>query len=242
MKPSRLRLAVLAAALSAFALWVLLERGYLRLNYPSRAEYPLRGVDVSHHQGTIDWVRLARAGNDFAYIKASEGVTFRDSRFAANWSGAESAGVLPGAYHFFTLCAPGADQAGNFLDAAPPSPRPSLPPAVDLEFGGNCGRRPTPEAFAVELQRFLQRIETAWGRRAVLYVTSEFYRIYLEGRFPENPLWVRDIFWTPRFTGERGWRFWQYASRGRLPGVRRFVALTVIRGTAREFAGFTASP
>src|SRR6516165_7639969 len=73
------------------------------------------GVDVSGHQGDIDWLSLAAGGVAFAYIKATEGGDFRDKQFQKNWDGARTAGMLRGAYHFFTQCRSGADQATNFI-------------------------------------------------------------------------------------------------------------------------------
>lgn len=97
----------------------LYERGYVRLNYPSSRTYPVRGVDVSSHQGKIDWGRLTRETRiDFAFIKASEGARLRDRRFLANWAAADGHAAR-GAYHFFTFCSPGAAQARNFIAAMP---------------------------------------------------------------------------------------------------------------------------
>jgi lysozyme len=72
---------------------------------------PLRGaehygIDVSNHQGTIDWPAVAGDDVTAVYIKATEGQTFVDNRFAANWAGAASAGLQRGAYQFFSLCSP----------------------------------------------------------------------------------------------------------------------------------------
>ena len=53
------------------------------------------GVDVSGHQGEIEWPSLAAGGIGFAYIKATEGGDFRDKQFQRNWDGARAAGVLP---------------------------------------------------------------------------------------------------------------------------------------------------
>ncbi len=215
----------------------LLYQGVARFNYPKREQYAVQGVDVSHHQGKIDWRLLKGPSAQFAYIKASQGVTFKDPAFRDNWAGALSAGVVPGAYHYFTLCASGAEQAANFLAAAPRPQEPSLPPAVDLEFLGNCARRPSPAMFRQELEKFLTAVETERGCRLVLYVTHAFYSQYVEGYFEDNPLWVRDLFRRPNLKG-REWRLWQYADRGRLPGVATFIDLNVFNGTPSEFAAF----
>ena len=232
-------LALVVGLISGAALaLLLLYRGVVRFNYPSHEQYPVEGVDVSHHQGKIDWRELSGASVRFAYIKTSEGATFRDSLFQDHWVGAQSVGVVPGAYHFFTLCRPAAQQAANYLAAAPKPSALTLPPAVDLEFGGNCARRPSPAEFRQELELFLKTVETAWGCRLVLYVTEEFYAAYVDGHFEDNPLWVRDIFGRPTLSAGRQWRIWQYANRGRLPGVTTYTDLNVFNGTPSDFASF----
>src|SRR5262249_34286320 len=74
-----------------------------------------KGIDVSHYQGTIDWAAVNDGGIGFAFMKATEGLTFVDSTFAANWSGAKAHGVVRGAYHFFRPQDDGIQQADFFL-------------------------------------------------------------------------------------------------------------------------------
>ena len=110
--------------------------------HPDDARYPSQGIDVSHHQGAIDWKLLPAQGVDFAYIKATEGADHRDTRFFDNWAGAQRARIPHGAYHFFTLCQPGARQAAHFIAVAPREAD-ALPPALDLERMGPCRQGPT---------------------------------------------------------------------------------------------------
>ena len=86
---------------------------------PWAARYDMQGVDVSLHQGAIDWRALAADDIAFAYIKATEGADHVDPRFEANWEGAGETELYRGAYHFFTLCRPGAQQAANFIAVVP---------------------------------------------------------------------------------------------------------------------------
>src|SRR3954469_13973606 len=102
---------------------------------PSELRYPYQGVDVSHHQGHIAWAKLPGQGVDFAYIKATEGADHVDRRFSINWRRAGAPGLRRGAYHFFTLCRSGRDQAAPFLLYVPFEAA-ALPPALDLEFPG----------------------------------------------------------------------------------------------------------
>jgi lysozyme len=133
---------------------------YFRPFSPDRGRYPVRGIDVSHHQGLIDWQRVAADDVAFAVIKATEGGDHVDDAFALNLREARAAGLAVGAYHFFTFCRPGADQARNFISIVPRN-QPLLPPVVDIEFGGNCPQRPSPEQLNAELSAFLAPVEAA---------------------------------------------------------------------------------
>ena len=221
----RLRAAALAVAallLVGFALYVLAGRWA-----PSNARYPVQGIDVSHHQGRIDWAKLPAQGVDFAYIKASEGGDHRDSRFAENWSASRAAGVATGAYHFFTLCRPGAEQAANFI-AAVPLEEAALPPAVDLEYLGNCSARQSPEQFHRELAAFIAAVEGHFGKPVLLYLTEEFDSAYRVSARVDRPLWLRSLVREPDF-GARPWRLWQVSNFRRLDGIEGRVDWNVQR-------------
>lgn len=214
-------------------------QGYIWFNDPSREKYPVRGIDVSEHQGDIDWSLVRQEGYDFAFIKASEGLDHTDSRFAENWEEAGGAGLVCGAYHFFTFRSPGLEQARNFLETAPPAPD-GLPPAVDIELGGNSADVPDREAFRAELDVFLREVENAWGRRPVLYVNDESYERFIMGAYQDYPVWNADVLWSPGLTDGRPWLFWQYSPRGRVDGIGGFVDLDVFNGSREEFASFAA--
>lgn len=207
--------------------------GYWRFNYPSAAEYPVRGIDVSRHQGKIDWAAVAGSGVRFAYIKASEGGDHRDQRFPENWSAAKAAGLSRGAYHFFTFCKPGAEQAANFVGAVPVTAD-ALPPAIDFEFVGNCKRRPPREEVHKELEDFTKALRARYKKEPVLYATRSAYERYLSEAPPPARLWSRDILQKP--TG--AWTFWQFAENVRVPGVARPADQNVFNGSERDFEAF----
>lgn len=182
-------------------------------------------VDVSNHQGPIDWRRVAADDIDLAYIKSTEGKAWVDARFEENWRESGRVGLRRGAYHFFTLCSPGAEQAENFLRTAPPEDS-ALPPAVDLELRGNCAHRPKPAELYAELDVFLARLESAWGRKVLLYVGPEW-----EDRYPVHdrgarPLWLKRF---PLRPGEDRLAVWQLHGWARVDGVRGQVDFNVVR-------------
>ena len=201
--------------------------GYLYYAYysPDRSKYPLRGIDVSRHQGTIDWPAVAKSDVAFAILKATEGGDHQDERFAANLAGAQAVGLAVGAYHFFTFCRPGAEQASNFLSAVPHDSA-LLPPVVDLEFAGNCSTRPTVADLKRELSDFLTPVEAAFGRPAILYVVDDAAAMYA-GALPDRPRWIRSIIWAPV---NSDWVYWQYHSAGHVAGIEGEVDLNVLQG------------
>ncbi len=201
---------------------------YLRSTgmYPAdRGKYPVRGIDVSHHQGMIDWKRVAADDVSFAILKATEGGDHLDTRFATNLAQALDAGLAVGAYHFFTFCRPGAEQATNFIATVPRDPR-LLPPAVDIEFHGNCPERPTAEKLRTELMAFLDPVETYFGKPAVIYLPDDA-AIRYGSVMPERLRWVRSLIAHP---GDEGWVYWQYDDKGRVDGIEGDVDLNVLQG------------
>ncbi len=205
--------------------------------------YAVKGVDVSHYQGEIDWRKLREGGVRFAYIKATEGAKLRDARFEENWRRSRDAGILRGAYHFFSMCKPGAEQAANFI-AAVPAQAESLPHALDAEQMEPCPNGKGVANPVAEIGAFLDAAEKRFGRRPLIYTTREFFEAHFHGgrlaaRLAKERFWLRSLHRTPRF-GNRGWTLWQYHHRGRRSGVRGPVDLNAFNGSEAAFREFAA--
>ncbi len=217
------------SVLAGFAVRHTYYAGLWRFNYPAVGDFPVQGLDVSHHQGPIDWPAVPAGRFKFVYIKATEGGDFRDSRFHENWRGAQEAGLRVGAYHFFTLCRPGADQAQNFIDVVPVVDG-ALPPVADLEFGGNCSRRPPQNLIVNELRDFTDRLAAHYGTHPILYVTDEFFVHYIaRSLFADYAMWARNLFGQPDPDLFPDWLIWQFANNGRVPGITGRVDLNAWR-------------
>ncbi len=186
------------------------------------------GIDVSAHQGSIDWAAVAGDGIGAAYVKASEGATFEDDRFAENWTGAREAGVEVGGYHFFTLCKTGEEQAANFLGRlrAVGADSTALPPVVDLELSGNCAARPPAEVIQGRLRAFVAAVEAETGQQVRLYLLGAFGQRYpLPPELADRQRWARRLLLRP---AEDGWAWWQVSSRARITGIDGPVDLDVV--------------
>lgn len=181
------------------------------------------GIDVSHHQGVIDWDRVGEDNIDYAYIKSTEGETLVDEKFAANWAGAGDAGISRGAYHFFSLCSAGAGQARNFLTTVPADVT-ALPPAVDLEFGA-CTERPDPATVERDLRDFIAAVEAEQDGEVVLYILPAFAELYPFVTELDREQWARRIARRPT----RDWVVWQASNTAHIDGIEGFVDLNVWR-------------
>jgi lysozyme len=206
---------------------------YARLE-TARLWHDVIGVDVSNHQGAIDWTSLTASGVAFAYIKATEGSSFRDKRFQQNWNDAKAAGMLRGAYHFLTQCRSGADQAANFIRTVPREAG-ALPPAVDAEHMGPCAPGRSVADIRGEMLVFMNLVEAHYGKRPVVYVTREFHQAYLDGYLNTESFWVRSLFLPPSIR-EQSWLFWQFHHRGLRPGINGSVDLDAFRGSTNDLA------
>lgn len=122
-------------------------------------------------------------------------------------------------------CAPtGPPRRGTSYEWPPPAPD-ALPPAIDLEFGGNCSGRPSRATLHREVDEFLQIIEAAWDRPAVLYVFHSFEQRYGIREANDRPLWIPSYPRRPR--GD--WAVWQLHGFARVEGVTGGVDLDVGR-------------
>ena len=230
----------LVVLLGAAGLAVLRWRGLiLGPDQRDPQEWEVFGVDVSTYQGKVDWPVLARQGVDFAFIKATEGSSLRDVRFAENWAGAQAAGVRPGAYHFFSYDSPGETQAENFI-AAVPVTEGALPPVVDLEFYGDYLEEPADaEHTRAILDPLLAALEERYGVKPILYCTYRSYQLYLDDEaYRDYPLWISSPAVAPLL---HDWDFWQYSHTARMEGYdghQDRIDLNVFRGSRADFQTF----
>ena len=241
----RIRLFSVFLAAAALLMAFLLYTGVILFNNPSREIYPVWGVDVSHHQGKIDWDTLARQDIQFAYIKATEGSNFKDKNFQENFFSASRAGLRVGAYHFFSYYSSGESQYMNFISVVPLQ-QGMLPPVVDIEFyGAKKEHPPDRQQTKKELRILLRRLEGHYGTKALIYTTDKAYRLYIADDFYDNDIWIRSVFTEPALTDKRRWKFWQYTNREKLAGYQgreEYIDVNVFAGTEREFAAYPERP
>ena len=193
-----------------------------------------RGVDVSYHNGTIDWAKVKAAGNEFAFVRISDGTGFHDPQFATNWAGARAAGLVRGIYQFFRPNQDVAAQA-DLVIAAAGRPEPGdLPPVIDVEATGNL----SPAGVAARVRTWVDRVKAATGVDPIVYTGKYFWRDQVGGptSFAGNALWIAQYTTLcPDLTAPWDtWAFWQYSETGSVPGISGGIDVDRFNGSVDE--------
>lgn len=200
--------------------------------YVDPQRYPIRGIDVSAHNGYIDFFKVTRAGIEFVFIKASEGAEFKDKNFRANYRKARHAEIKTGAYHFFRFDVDGVDQAVNFLEAVGER-KLDLGLVIDVEQQGNPeGVDP---ALVVDRLTAMAEYLNLKGYRVMFYTNRSGYEKYLLKDFPGYPLWICSFSEHPF---DADWTFWQYDHHGHVDGIRGDVDLDTYVGNRADWSNY----
>ncbi len=203
-----------------------------------RLDYDVQGIDISHYQKNIDWGMVAEQGIDFAFVKATEGLTYRDSFFCKNWSQMEEQGITKGAYHFFRPTVSPYLQAYNFTQTVHLKVG-DLPPVLDFEVIGSQHRI----GIISNIQTWLSIVEEVYNIRPIIYTNQKLYRKYIQGNFDDYPIWIaRYNEEVPDMPFEQTWAFWQYGDKGQLEGIEGNVDFNVFQGDLAALKSMTLSP
>lgn len=195
------------------------------------SNYPVRGIDVSVHNGNIDFNKVAAAGNKFVFVKSSEGSSHKDSKFKRNCRKAAQAGLNVGAYHFFRKDRDGVNQARNML-AAVRGVKLDLPLVIDVEDSDN-NNSVSDRVVRDRLVAMVREIKKS-GHKVMLYTNGNGMEKYYKPCFKNEYLWLC-IFKNPDDVKNRGHIFQQYEWKGECPGVDGDVDLDVFMGSTKEW-------
>lgn len=205
------------------------DRWFAEGAVPDRGMYPVRGIDISHHNGEVDFSRVAGEDADvgFVYLKATEGTDFVDPAFIRNARLSVAAGIPTGAYHFFRYDTDGELQALNFIHAMRGRGF-SLPPAIDVEDWGNPDGHTA--ALIVERLRAMTGYLVREGYSPLIYTNLDGYHRLIKGNFDDLPLWISSFSYPPLDTDPTNsrWAIWQYSHRGDIPGVPSSTDLNIL--------------
>ena len=182
-----------------------------------------QGIDVSEHQGRIDWDAVKASGIDFAILRVGFGApSFRgrvDYQFNRNISECERLGIPYGVYLYSYAWddRQAAEEASMVIDCLS-GHNPRLPVYYDLEDNSIIanGRQ---SGIASRAQVFCNRISAAGYKPGIYANLNWFNNILTDSVFKSGSWdhWIAQYNWRCDYTGK--YSFWQYASNGRVPGI-----------------------
>jgi lysozyme len=212
---------------------------YGDVSYPEG--YEIHGIDISHHQGKIDWGELKDNGSinncpiRFVMIKATEGATQTDDNFRENFYQAREYGFTRGAYHFYSVHTPAEQQAYHFMKTVKLEMG-DLPPVLDVE---HKPKKQTDEEFKAEVQRWLQLVEDHYQVKPIIYTYYKFKQRYLsDAVFDQYPYWIAH-YYVDSLEYQGPWKFWQHTDVGRLPGIKGNVDFNIYNGSYYDLRQMT---
>ncbi|MDE6416527.1 MAG: hypothetical protein K2K68_05830 [Duncaniella sp.] len=197
---------------------------------PDREVYPVAGIDISAHNGVIDFDALKADGYDFVIIKATEGATFKDKAFLDNYARATEAGLQVGAYHFFRFETSGYMQGLNFVNSLNGREL-HLPVAIDIEEWTNSAAQPTKHVLD-RLNEMIEHLEKH-GYRVMLYTNKNGFERFVRGNFPGYPVWLCSLSEPPAESVR--WTMWQYTHRGEVAGTDHPVDINAFNGSREDW-------
>ncbi|MED4726977.1 GH25 family lysozyme [Aneurinibacillus migulanus] len=192
----------------------------------------IKGIDVSHWNGVVDWRKVAADGVKFVFLKASEGTTYVDRTFKTNAVNARANGIHVGAYHYakFGSVTEAKAEAQHFLRTVS-GVKMTYPLVLDLEENKKKASKAVLTDAAVA---FLGAIEKA-GYFAMIYAGKSFLETQLdEKRLNPYAKWIARY---NSFLG-RSADIWQHTDKGKVSGISGNVDMN---WSYRDFASLISS-
>ena len=212
---------------------------YGDISYPEG--YEIHGIDISHHQGNINWQELKDHGMidkfpvRFVMIKATEGATRVDPKFEDNFYQAREYGFTRGAYHFYSVHSSAKPQAAFFIRKVKLE-NGDLPPVLDVE---HKPKNQTDEEFKQSVLQWLDIVEQHYGVKPIIYTYYKFKTQYLSDPvFDDYPYWIAH-YYVDSVEYQGKWKFWQHTDVGRLPGIKGNVDFNIYNGSMYDLRKMT---
>ena len=201
----------------------------------------LKGIDVSVHNGHVDWAKVKSSGQSFAFARVSDGLNYPDTEFAANWSGIKAAGLTRGVYQYFR---PGQDalaQADLLLSKIGTLGAGDLSPVIDVETAN--GESSSTVVKGVRI--WIDRVKAKTGRDPIIYAAAGFWdTLSSTSQFASQKLWVANYGascpFMPNTWGK--WSFWQNSESGSVAGVSGGVDTNFFNGSLADLKALAQGP
>lgn len=187
------------------------------------------GIDVSRHNGTIDWNAVKASGVDYVIIRcgyrgSSTGALIEDQNFRANIKGATAAGLKVGVYVF--------SQAVNEVEAVKEASLAvslvkgynlTYPIFIDTESSGGRADKIDKATRTAVVNAFCQTVASA-GYKPGIYASKTWFEDKLNmGAIGNYKIWLAQYSSAPTYKGR--YDMWQYSCKGKISGIKGDVDL-----------------
>ena len=187
------------------------------------------GIDVSRHNGTIDWKAVKASGVDYVIIRCGyrgslTGALIEDQSFRTNIKGATAAGLKVGVYVF--------SQAINEVEAVKEASLAvslvkgyhlTYPIFIDTESSGGRADKIDRATRTAVVNAFCQTVASA-GYKPGIYASKTWFEDKLNmGAIGNYKIWLAQYSTAPTYKGR--YDMWQYSSKGTISGISTKVDL-----------------
>lgn len=189
------------------------------------------GIDISKHNGTVDWNAVKNAGVEFVILRcgyrgSASGVLVEDEKFRTNIKGATAAGLKVGIYFF--------SQAVNEMEAVEEASltlslikghKISYPVYIDVEAANGRADGLSAAERTKVVKAFCETVRDS-GYTAGVYSNKNWFAEKMDtGAFGNYRIWLAQYTESPTYTGR--YEMWQYSSQGTIPGIKGDVDLNI---------------
>ena len=201
---------------------------YSDLGVKRPQNFPVLGLDISHHQGKINFDEVVKMGQgsdsiQFVYIKATEDVDHLDSRYDQNAEGFAACGMKYGFYHYFHPSHSAKKQAEFFIETIQHYNF-KLRPVIDIEVDQGQSNQEIVDSLLI----FMDEVEAKLHSRPIIYTYFSFFEVHLDHTKLSEEDW-----WFAAYSRDLNtWRhermlLWQFSEKGTVDGIRNYVDLNV---------------
>lgn len=178
----------------------------------------IKGIDVSKHNGVIDWAKVKKSGINFVIVRAGYGFSTVDERFKTNVDGALKAGLNVGVYWFSYACSVAdAEKEAKFFTKLiePYKGKFTMPVCFDWEYDSydyavRNGVTPTKQLVSDMATKFLTTVENA-GWYAMNYTNIDYAQRFFNDKVKTRfDTWVAQ--WSSKCTYTGSYGMWQYGA------------------------------
>lgn len=255
MKKTRIRFLILFSCIYMLLIENIMQVEAATLTHnPRYKRYDIEyGIDVSYHQGEIDWEKVKKTGVRFAFIRVARrtldgGSLGMDARAIENIEGATKAGISVGVYIFSQAISQkeAIEEADYIMKAIEPyREKITLPVVLDYEYADMQGNRGRLEKAIISRKNatniclaFCNAVKEA-GYKPMVYSGKDILTNDLNAdRIAKYyPIWLAHYDYETDYMGD--YSYWQYSSNGSIPGIEGRVDLNVryIAPTDSDYRG-----